>query len=109
MSGSPGGGGGGGPITPSGTDCSRLIIRTPLSSPKPKVVAKLKKGDQLEVVAQSAAGPAIVQTKKGEEAGSITSRLAELLRCIEEGYSYTATVISITGGIVEVEIRPGSK
>ena len=108
MSGS-GGGGGGGPASPSRPDCSTLVFRTPLASPKPKVIAKLNKGDQLDVVAQSAAGPAVVQTRQGEEGGSITSRLADLLRCLAEGYMYVATIISITGGNVEVEIRPRSK
>jgi hypothetical protein len=109
MSGSGGGGGGGGPVSPSRPDCSTLVFRTPLASPKPKVIAKLKKGDQLELIAQTAAGPAIVQTPQGEEAGSITSRLADLLRCLDEGYKYVAIVMSITGGNVEVEIRPRSK
>lgn len=116
MSGSSGGGGGGGgggsgggpPSTPK-VDCSMLIFRTTLNSPKPAVIKKLKKDEVLDVVAKTTRGPVVVRTAEGEEAGSITSdQLLRLLECIEEGYSYVAIVHSISGGQVTVEIRPRS-
>lgn len=86
-----------------------LIFRTTLNSPKPAVVKKLKKDDVLEVEAKAPRGPVIAKTATGEEAGSITSDLLlRLLECIAEGFSYVAIVRSISGGQVDVEIRPRS-
>lgn len=104
-----GGGGGGGPPGTPKTDCSMLIFRTTLNSPKPAVVKKLKKDDVLTVEGKSPRGPVVVKTADDEEAGSITSdQLIRLLECIAEGFSYAAIVRSISGGQVDVEIRPRS-
>jgi hypothetical protein len=110
MSGGGGGVGGGGPPSTPKIDCSRLIFRTTLNSPKPAVVRNLKKDQVLEVEAKGPRGPVVVKTRAGEEAGSITSdQLLSLLECIAEGFSYVAVVRSISGGQVDVEIRPRSK
>jgi hypothetical protein len=109
MSGSGGGGGGGGGGGPSKIDCSMLIFRTTLNSPKPAVVGTLKKGYALEVKAKATRGPVVVVTSSGDEAGSITGgHLIRLMECLAEDYSYVAIVQSIKSGQVEVEIRPRS-
>jgi hypothetical protein len=105
-----GGGGGGGPSPPSGIDCARLVIRTPLNSPNQSVVAKLKKNDQLSIEVQGARGPVVAKDSSGQIAGSITAQsLLDLIRCINDGYEYIAIVRDVSGGKVDVEIRPKSK
>lgn len=109
MSGSGGGytGGGGGS---GGDNCATLIFTTTLSSPKPSVVAKIKKDDQLAVQAESEKGPALALTTDGSVVGSITSgRLLSLLKCIHEGYEYIGIVKAVNKGQVDVEIRPVSR
>lgn len=110
MSGGGGGGGGGGLSPSSGVDCARLVIRTTLNSPDPKVVGKLKKGDQLSIEVQGTRGPVVVKNSAGQVAGSITAQqLLDLIKCIDDGYEYVAIVREVAGGKVDVEIRPKSK
>jgi hypothetical protein len=114
MSGGGGGGGGsggGGGITASPSlACDKLIFQTPLNSPVPAVIVSLKKGDRLEVVAASDTGPVVVRDAKGRAAGSITSaQLLDLLACLALKFRYFATVLSVSGGNVQVEIRPEPK
>ena len=111
MSGPGGGGGGGGGVPPpTGVDCLRLVIRTTLNSPNPKVVAKLKKNDQLAIEAQGERGPVVAKDSGGNIAGTVTGQeLLDLLRCIADGFEYIAIVREISGGKVDVEIRPKSK
>jgi len=111
MSGSGGSGGGGGPATPDKTvDCASLIFRTHLNSPDPAVIPKLKRRDVLQVSPKTPRGPIEAITDAGEVAGSITAmHMMRLLQCIDNGFAYVAVVLSISGGSVEVEIRPKSK
>ena len=110
MSGSGGGGGlggGGGMAASASVSCDRLIFRTPLNSPVPAVVSTLHTGDRLDVVAQTDTGPVFVQDSAGQIAGSITStQLLDLLTCLANGFQYSAVVLAVSGGNVQVEIRP---
>ena len=104
MSGS--GGGDGGPIPPDDIPaCEIMVIRTRLVSPNPAVITKLKKGDQLDVAAKSATGPALVLYNGGIAGSIMDSRVLRLLECIEKGYDYIALVQSVSGGSCEVEVR----
>lgn len=111
MSGSGGGGGGGGgPSPPSGIDCLRLVIRTTLNSPNPAVVKKLKKNDVLTIDVQGPRGPVAALDGTGQTAGTITAQeLLDLIKCIDDGFEYVAIVRDVSGGKVDVEIRPKSK
>ena len=90
----------GGPSSP----CSSLTFEAPLQSPKPSVVKKLKVQDRLEVISRGKDGPIIARHPTHGIAGSIVERMANLLKCIEEGTEYIAEVISIDGGIVRVKV-----
>jgi hypothetical protein len=111
MSGSGGGGGGGGPATPDAqVDCTSLIFRTNLNSPDPAVVSELNRRDVLQVSPKTPQGPIEVIANAGKVAGSITAaQMMRLLQCINDGFEYVAVVLSISGGRVEVEVRPKSK
>lgn len=107
MSGSGGGGGGG--HNPDPADCSTLVLRTHLNSPKPGVLKTLRKGSQLTVELDSHGGKVVVvaKTAQGQVAGSITagSGLAALIACLKKGVPFKAVVNSITGGGCEVVVQ----
>ena len=84
-----------------------MIFRTHLNSPDPAVVAGLTDRQVLEVFASSPTGPVLARTADGGTAGSITAgQMLRLLECIEGGTGYVAVVLSVTGGRVQVEVRP---
>ena len=102
-SGGGSGGGGGG-----GSDQCAIYETTVLASPVPDVIATLSPGDTLSVGLETAPrNRVVVRTIAGEVAGAITSvHLVDMIECMSGGYAYEAEVVSITGGRVEVEIRP---
>lgn len=100
-----GGGGGGGDGTPN---CASLIFEAPLSSPVDDVVANLKRGDTLSVRRGPGSGKSLVAvTQSGRTAGAIvSSQQARLVACLEEGFEYVALVKSLSGGAVDLQVRP---
>jgi hypothetical protein len=84
------------------TDC-RLDFRTHLTNPSPEAVAKIRPGTVLMLALDP--GPAIVCQYEGERVGSLTTRVPTLLRCLREGNTYSANVLSVDGGSVEVNVR----
>jgi len=113
------GGGGGGDPTGGGLppgevgpelDCASLYDRTILNSPVPDVLSKLKKGGVLSLTLSSPKGPLLAVTDGGETAGSITSsKMVQLILCIEQGFRFIAIIQDIVGGRCDVLIRPESK
>ncbi len=113
-----GGGGGGGSSDEwrselggglSGKDKCAIVELTALNSPVRDVVSGLSVGGILHVELETSPRNRIVvrDIKTGEIAGAITSpRLVDLIECIQGDYAYEAEVKSITGGRIEIEIRP---
>jgi hypothetical protein len=99
-----GGGGGGG----NGGDPCTIIEKTILNSPNATVVASLKSGNQLSVqLEKTPRQRVVVKDQSGQIAGAITSaNLLQIIECLDGGYAYKATVLSVTGGKVEIEISP---
>lgn len=95
--------------TPSGPptgDCN-IVERTPLNSPKSRVLKEIKKGDVLDVRPSEDGRSIVAYDDRREVVGSLTPRrLADLLECIEKGRRYKATVVELKGAFCEVEIRP---
>ncbi|MDD9909866.1 MAG: hypothetical protein OXR62_09255 [Ahrensia sp.] len=111
MSGGGGGGGddwrvlsGGG----GGEEKCAIVERTVLNSPVASIVAGLEVGTILQVELETQPRNRLVTaTAAGEIAGAFTSpKLVEFIECIQDGFSYEAEVKSISGGRVEIEIRP---
>ena len=105
------GGGGGGSFQPAddGVACGRLTFEAALASPQPTAVAGLNVGEILAVQLQQppGSGPFIAAVDdSGQIVGSLIDRVAELLRCIQSGYTYTAEVLRISGGSVRVRVSP---
>ncbi len=106
MSGSPTDGGVGGGTTQ--VDCADLAFLVELTSPDPSLVAGLVAGTRLLVDLIQVAGfpVAAALNANGEQVGTIgTGNLADLLRCLEQGHPFTATVRTLLGGAVTVLIE----
>lgn len=102
--GGAGGGGGGG----SADDCDSLDVVVVLQSPQPKVVAKLGKGDILEVKLTGGKPPIQAVTDKGDVAGAIVPPdIQRLVDCLKKGKHFVAEVLQISGGAVKVRVHKG--
>lgn len=106
-----GGGGSGGPSGGFGssearTPCEDLAFRAPIASPQPPALT-LSVGDVL-AVSLAPGPPAAINllTSDGDIAGSLITRITDLLRCIQAGHSYEAEVVTINGGDARVDVRP---
>ena len=70
--------------------------------------ATISVGDVLDVVTATMQNVLVVQVlKNGKVAGGLAGPDASRLRnCIEQGYSYRATVVSVLGAQVRVRVEP---
>ena len=99
-----GGGFGGGGNAPA-FDCTNVSIKTTIVSANPAVLSTLSVGDILTVTLQSSTGPLIATTSGGSILGAIfTTNPTLLISCINEGHSYEAEILRISGGNCEVLI-----
>lgn len=92
----------------NGSDpCEQLSFDAHLASMNAAVVSTLNTGDvlPLQIQTQSSGLRAIVALSPGGQvAGSIAVRVSDLLRCIQQGHTYSATVLSANGGAVQVHV-----
>jgi hypothetical protein len=104
-----GGGGSGGSYSPpdTGVSCANLKFDAPVQSVDPGAVQQLAEGEDLAVRLGTADGASVVEivTGGGDYVGALIDRIADLLRCIQDGYQYVATVVSIDGGDVRVRVQ----
>lgn len=103
------GSGSGGSYSPStGIDCSRLEFEAAVNSPVKEVVDSLGLEDicVLQLVREEAVRLVVVSTQDGDRVGTITARLPDLFRCIQQGAAFEAVVLSIDGGSIRVKVRP---
>lgn len=95
--------GDGGP--PQAPDPCNITETTNVNSPDPAIVATLAAGEVLDVVLDQ--GPPVrVLVRKGTRTlGSITSsQMRQLIDCLRNQRRYSATVLTIRGGMVQVRI-----
>lgn len=103
--GSSGPGGGFGRDT--GQDCARLRFDAFLASVQADALQSLAIDEVLEVEVQQAPVRAIVARRDdGSVAGALTTRVRELLRCLQQQVRFQATVLTIAGGDVCVRVEP---
>jgi hypothetical protein len=105
MSGGSGSSAGGGFGGDSGLDCAAIKFDAFLSSVDPSVVETVKVGEVLPIELRSDPRSLVV-VANGRVLGAITRKVRELLRCIQQQVQFSATVKSINGGDVEVQVRP---
>lgn len=100
---SEGFGGGGGGI--SSFDCRNISIKTSIMSPDPEVLASLKENDILSISLQTVTGPIIATTTSGRILGSVfITKLTDLINCLNEGHSFQAVILAISGGVCQILI-----
>lgn len=104
-----GGGGneGVGPSPPGGPpDCRSLDIETSLTGPDPDVVAGLQVGDALDIELLTTDGRRrVVALRHGEIAGAIVTHLTALLRCLQDGFEFSGSVVEVDDGNVRLRVR----
>lgn len=100
-------GGGGMPYIPQkgeGDACLNLVILTNLASVNAEVLKKTGIGEVLPVSSQSVDGPVVV-VKDDEILGTVlSSKLVQLLNCMNGGTEYEAEVLKIEEAICQVKI-----
>lgn len=90
------------PINP----CATLTFDATVNSPQAGVLAQLSVGDVLDVVSTHASQGAAV-SHQGIIVGALTgTRVAQLINCMNSGFTYTATVKTLNGGQCIVRIDP---
>ena len=73
---------------------------------KVSVARKVKTGEKLRVVIEGPDHPIVARHQKHGDVGSIISRIPELLRCNDQGYSYEAEVLAVSNTRVQVRVAP---
>lgn len=92
------------PMQGTGDACMDLVIITNLASVNDDVLKKVKEGEVLPVAAQGADGPVVV-IKDDEVLGTVlSSKLVQLLNCMNGGTEYEAEVLKIEDAICQVKI-----
>ena len=102
--GGSGGGGGGDELS-----CDSLTEETIIASPVAAAIPKLAEGELLSLVLSKNDKPPVRAEKAdGTFIGTVMPTfLVKLVDCMQSGSSYHAEVLSIDGGAVSIEIRPG--
>jgi hypothetical protein len=104
-----GGGGGGGDFDRPATDCSRLRFEAHVASPVAAVLSALTVGEVLDVaqVNQSGTVSVVLNKKNGQRVGGLASpQVAQLRKCMDDGFDFQAVVLSINGAQVRVRVEP---
>ena len=92
------------PMQGTGDACLNLVIITNLASVDAEVLKKVDEGNVLPVEAQSADGPVVVM-KDDEVLGTVlSSKLVQLLNCMNGGTEYVAEVLKIDDALCQVKI-----
>ena len=98
--------GGGGGFGDQPDECDEIQFETNLGSPVEEVVDDLDIGSELDLTLVEVNGiQRVVAQFEGDDVGAIIDRLEDLIRCLQMGADFGATVIAINDGIVRVEVR----
>lgn len=91
-----------------GISCSRLRFSTQIATPQPAMIPTIQQGDVLDVqIVRIGAAQAVAVLKNGQVVGGLAGGLVNKLReCLLGGKPFKATVTSINGGQVNVDIEP---
>lgn len=87
----------------------RIVFKTPLNSPDEDVLRRLRLNDALDIQAVVENGRTLIAAIHPEYglAGVVTAiQAATLLKCLERGFQYQATVTLLRPPSCQVEIRP---
>ena len=86
--------------------CATLTFDATVNSPQAGALVQLSIGDTLEV-ALAHAGQGATVSRGGTVVGALTgTRVAQLINCMNSGFTFTATVKTLNGGQCIVRIYP---
>lgn len=92
------------PTVPS-NPCERINFRANINSPQPAVLGPLGITTELEVKLQTAPTISVIVEYRGDIAGSLTgTQVSALINCIQNGFVYSATIVSIDRGNYTVQV-----
>lgn len=101
-----GSGGGWTPTVPS-SPCERINFRANINSPQPAILNLLKVTDVLDVKLRTTPVVSIIVEYAGNFAGSLTgTEISKLIMCIQNGFEYSATIVTIDKGNFTVQVTP---
>lgn len=90
-----------------GADCSQLRFDTFISSPLPSAINKLMPGVALPIdVFRQNSIETVAVYLNGTAVGGIVDHSSRLLKCITNGFSYEAIVLSKNGAQIAIRIEP---
>lgn len=90
---------------PEAEDCSAYTETTQIASPDSNELAKLSVGSVLGVELRNNAQK-VVTINGGREVGALLPlNVLRLIGCMKRGFTFTASVLRISGGFCEVYIR----
>lgn len=87
-----------------GAESCILRFDTVLASPVPAEVGALSIGDILVIRVQDAPPAVTACQPDGRIVGGITQEAVRLRTCIQQGHTYKARILSISGGAVQVQV-----
>ena len=97
----PGAGGAGGGVDA----CADLRLIRNIEAPVPGVADQLVPGETLEILLREGPPDLVVAVDNhGRDAGGISPTL-QLITCLRQGVAFQATVLTVHGGAVQVEVR----
>ena len=103
-----GGGGGGSWSSEEEIACSRLRFRTQIATPQPGAIGSMRPGLVLDVTVVNMGGVlAVAVSAQGTLVGGLAGGLVNRLReCLLGGTLFKATVLSVNGAQIMLEIEP---
>lgn len=94
------------PTVPS-SPCERINFRANINSPQPAVLGSLRLSSELDVKLQTVPAISVVVEYAGAIAGSLTgTEVSKLINCIQNGFEYSATIVTIDKGNYTVQVTP---
>jgi len=88
-------------------NCNNLFIETNLSSPNSEVLEDLAVDDIL-FLSLNEKNVILAVTDKNKIAGSITSSVTKLIKCLNDGYHFVGIIFELDGTKCKIKIRPRS-
>lgn len=102
-----GSGSGGWTPTASNDKCATLAFDAQVNSPQAAVLSTLVIGEHLSVELSALPRQVVQVERSGVVVGALTGpKTAQLINCLQNGYSFKAEVLSVSGGMCTVRVTP---
>ena len=103
------GGGGGGGQPPAPIPCDSLQFDATVTSVDEDVAQAVAPNDSLTVGLQPSGdqfNTVVLITDGGQVLGSLTTRVFDILRCLEDGATFQADVVEVEQELIRVQVHP---